>query len=157
MAAKSAGLLMHRHAASGLELLLVHPGGPFWRTKDAGAWSLPKGEIEEGEEAKAAAFREFEQELGTRPPGDAVPLGEVVQKAGKRVIGFAIEGDLDTSAIVSNAFEIEWPPRSGKVASFPEVDRAEWFSPEAARQKINSAQVTFIDRVEALVGKPSDG
>lgn len=154
MAATSAGLLMYRLAAGGLEVLLVHPGGPFWRNRDAGAWSLPKGEIEPGEEPEAAAFREFEQELGIRPTGTARSLGEITQKAGKRVVGFAIEGELDTAAIVSNAFEMEWPPRSGRIAAFPEVDRAEWFSPDAARQKVNPAQAAFIDRLEALVGKP---
>lgn len=133
-------------------MLLVHPGGPFWAKKDAGAWSIPKGELAAGEDALAAARREFEEELGSPAPEDKpVPLGEVVQKAGKRITAFAIEGDLDVAAIRSNTFEMEWPPRSGKRQSFPEVDRAGWFAPEEARTRINPGQVELIDRlVEAL-------
>ena len=154
MAATSAGLLMYRRAPSGLEILLVHPGGPFWRNRDAGAWSIPKGEIEEGEAAEAAALREFEQELGSRPSGKAVPLGEIVQKGGKRVIGFAIEGDLDTAAIASNAFEMEWPPRSGRKASFPEVDKAAYHPPTDALVRIHRGQRPIIERALTRLGWP---
>lgn len=152
MAAQSAGILLFRRPSSGLEVLLVHPGGPFWAKKDAGAWSIPKGELAAGEDALAAARREFEEELGSpAPEGTPVPLGEVVQKAGKRITAFAIEGDLDVAAIRSNTFEMEWPPRSGKRQSFPEVDRAGWFAPEEAQTRINPAQVELIARlVEAL-------
>jgi len=149
MPARSAGLLMFRRTSGRVEVLLAHPGGPFWARKDAGAWSIPKGEVEGSESTESAALREFEQELGTRPEGKLLPLGEIVQKAGKRVTAFAIEGDLDTAAIASNGFEIEWPPRSGKRQSFPEVDRAEWFTIAAAREKINPAQAELLDRLEA--------
>jgi predicted NUDIX family NTP pyrophosphohydrolase len=152
MAKRSAGLLLYRRAGRGLEVLLVHPGGPFWRTKDLGAWSLAKGEIDPGEEPAAAALREFEEETGTRLEGALVPLGEVRQAGGKTVIGFALEGDLDADAIQSITFELEWPPRSGQRQSYPEVDRAAWFTPEEARAKLNAAQAAFLDRLAALVG-----
>lgn len=151
MAKRSAGLLLYRRTGRGLEVLLVHPGGPFWRTKDLGAWSLAKGEIDPGEEPAAAALREFEEETGTRLDGVPVPLGEVRQAGGKTVIGFALEGDLDADSIRSITFELEWPPRSGKRQSFPEVDRFEFFDVEAARAKINPAQVELLDRLERLV------
>jgi predicted NUDIX family NTP pyrophosphohydrolase len=129
-------------------VLLVHPGGPFWAKKDAGAWSIPKGEYVDGEEDPlACARREFEEELGTPPPDDLVPLGEVRQKSGKRVTAWAAAGDLDPTGIVSNTFTIEWPPRSGRMREFPEIDRAAWFALDEAREKINSAQAAFLDRL----------
>ncbi len=157
-ARRSAGILLYQMREARLFVLLVHPGGPFWARKDSGAWSIPKGEFLEGDDPRAAALREFEEELGTRPAGALTPLGEVVQKGGKRVTGFAVEGDLDVAAIVSNTFEIEWPPRSGRRAAFPEVDRAEWFTLEAAREKILEGQRPFLDRLATLIGdRPAAG
>jgi predicted NUDIX family NTP pyrophosphohydrolase len=150
---RSAGLLVHRGGPVGTEVLLVHPGGPFWATRDEGAWSIPKGEIDDdGEEPLAVARREFREELGLEPPdGAPVGLGEVRLKSGKRVEAWALPGDLDVTTIVSNEFETEWPPKSGRTASFPEVDRAEWCTLDVARSKLNPAQVAFLDRlVEAL-------
>jgi predicted NUDIX family NTP pyrophosphohydrolase len=152
MAKRSAGLLLYRRRPRGLEVLLVHPGGPFWRAKDLGAWSLAKGEIDAGEEPEAAALREFEEETGTRLDGVPVPLGEVRQTGGKTVVGFALEGDLDADAIRSITFELEWPPRSGRRRAYPEVDRAGWFTLDEAREKLNAAQAAFLDRLAALVG-----
>ena len=154
---KSAGLLLFRHVGDDLEVLLVHPGGPFWANRDAGAWSIPKGECEDGEDPRAAAWREFEEELGTRPPaaleGEVLDLGEVRQKAGKTVLAWAVSGDLDPEHITSNTFEMEWPPRSGRTQSFPEVDRAGWFGLVEARERINPAQVALLERLrEALDG-----
>jgi predicted NUDIX family NTP pyrophosphohydrolase len=147
----SAGILLYRRrGASGLEVLLVHPGGPFWRNKDEGAWMIPKGLVEEGEDALACALREFEEELGTRPEGEPRPLGRVRQKGGKWVEAFALEGDLDTAAIVSNSFTVEWPPKSGRMQAFPEVDRAFWFSLEEARTKILPSQRPILDSLAAL-------
>jgi predicted NUDIX family NTP pyrophosphohydrolase len=151
MAKRSAGLLLYRRAAGGIEVLLVHPGGPFWARKDLGAWSLAKGEIDRGEEPAACALREFEEETGTRLEGAPVSLGEVRQAGGKVVLGFAIEGDLDADAIESITFEVEWPPRSGRRRSYPEVDRAAWFTLDEARDKLNPAQAAFLDRLVALV------
>jgi predicted NUDIX family NTP pyrophosphohydrolase len=150
MAKRSAGLLLYRRAARGIEVLLVHPGGPFWARKDLGAWSLAKGEIEPGEEPVACALREFEEETGTRLEGAPVPLGDVRQAGGKVVLGFALEGDLDADAIESITFEVEWPPRSGRRRTYPEVDRAAWFMLEEARQKLNPAQAAFLDRLLAV-------
>lgn len=131
-----------------MEVLLVHPGGPFWARRDAGAWSIPKGEYDSGEDPLAAARREFAEELGVAPPeGPVDDLGEVRQKAGKRVRAWAVAGDIDADAVVSNTFELEWPPRSGRMIDVPEVDRAEWFSLEAAREKINPAQAELLDRL----------
>lgn len=150
---RSAGILLHRGRGHDLEVLLVHPGGPAWANRDAGAWSVPKGEHLDGEDPLAAARREFEEELGTAPPeGDAEDLGEIRQKSGKRVRAWAIAGDLDATQIHSNTFEFEWPPRSGKLIEIPEVDRAEWFGLDVAREKINSGQVPLLDRLEALLG-----
>ncbi len=145
MAVVSAGIILCRGGA----VLLVHPGGPFWANKDAGAWSIPKGEVQPGEDPRARARVEFEEELGTTlPPGAELrELGQVKQKGGKVVIAFAADGDLDADAITSNTFEIEWPPRSGRRATFPEVDRAAWFEIDAARAKINPAQAAFLDRL----------
>jgi predicted NUDIX family NTP pyrophosphohydrolase len=153
MARRSAGLLMYRGSGPGLELLLVHPGGPFWAKKDLGAWSIPKGEYAGDEDPLAAAQREFAEETGVRPRGTFQPLGEVTQAGGKRVSAWAVEGDFDPAALVSNTFETEWPPRSGRKRSFPEVDRAAWFSPKEGRQKILAGQRPFIDRLVELVGK----
>jgi predicted NUDIX family NTP pyrophosphohydrolase len=150
MAARSAGILMHQRRNGALVVLLVHPGGPFWAKKDHGAWSIPKGEYSPEEDSEAAARREFEEELGLPAIGPLTPLGEIVQKAGKRVIAFALEGDLDTAAIRSNTCEIEWPPRSGKLLTIPEIDRAEWFSLEEARRRIIQGQLPFLDRLAAL-------
>jgi predicted NUDIX family NTP pyrophosphohydrolase len=149
----SAGILLHRAGNGGREVLLVHPGGPFWAKKDAGAWSIPKGELDLGEDPRACAIREFAEETGTMlPAGELHDLGEVRLKSGKSVVGFAAAGDLDAGAIVSNTFEIEWPPRSGRRQAFPEVDRAGWFALDAAREKLNPAQAAFVDRLEALLG-----
>lgn len=154
---RSAGILLYRRGGSGLELLLVHPGGPFWRGKDAGAWSIPKGEIAPGGGAEETALREFEEELGSAPEGNLVPLGTVRQAGGKEVEAFALEGEFDCAAFVSNMFEMEWPPRSGRIQSFPEIDRAAWFDPAAARTKINPAQAALIERLEALLGSDPAG
>jgi len=151
VAKRSAGLLMYRGSGARLAVLLVHPGGPFWARKDLGAWSIPKGEYAAGEDPLAVAQREFAEETGVTPRGEFQPLGEVVQAGGKRVSAWAVEGDLDPATIVSNVFELEWPPRSGRKRSFPEVDRAGWFSPEEAREKINAGQRAFVDRLVALV------
>jgi len=150
MAAKrSAGILLHRRAAGGaIEVLLVHPGGPFWAKKDAGAWSIPKGEYDDGEDARAAALREFEEEIGAAAPeGELVDLGEVRQRSGKVVSAWALEGDADADAIRSNTFTIEWPPRSGQTREFPEVDRGGWFGLDEAREKIVPGQAPLIDRL----------
>jgi predicted NUDIX family NTP pyrophosphohydrolase len=149
----SAGLLLFRRHR-GLEVLLVHPGGPFWAKKDEGAWSVPKGEIEPGDDARAVAAREFEEELGLAPPADDrwLDLGEVTQAGGKHVRCWAAEGDLDPAAVVSNVFEIEWPPRSGRRASFPEVDRAAWWDPDAAARLLVPAQRALVERLVAAVG-----
>ncbi len=153
MPVRSAGLLLFRRSAAGFEVLVVHPGGPFWARKDLGAWSLPKGEYDDDEDPAVCARREFAEELGTAPPdGELLDLGEVRLKSGKVVVAWAVEGDLDTAEIVSNTFETEWPPRSGRRQSFPEVDRAEWFGPDEARAKLNPAQAEFVDRLEALLG-----
>jgi predicted NUDIX family NTP pyrophosphohydrolase len=141
----SAGILLYRSTPSGLEVLLVHPGGPFWARRDRGAWSIPKGEVDEGEDLLAAARRELREETGFSAEGRALPLGEVRQRGGKRVHAWAVEGDADPVALESNTFELEWPPRSGRVRSFPEVDRAAWFGLEEARERILSGQVPFLD------------
>ena len=150
MARRSAGILMYRRSAGELIVLLVHPGGPFWRRRDLGAWTIPKGEIEAGEEPEAAARREFGEELGTPLTGTLTPLGHLRQRGGKWVEAFAVEGEFDTKHLVSNRFEMEWPPRSGQRVSFPEIDRAAWFNLDAAREKILSSQQPFLDRLEAL-------
>jgi predicted NUDIX family NTP pyrophosphohydrolase len=144
----SAGILLYRHGADGLEVLLVHPGGPVWAKRDVGAWSIPKGEYESGEEPLAAARREFAEELGTPPPGGSVrDLGEVRQKSGKVVRAFALEGDLDADAVVSNLCEFEWPPRSGRIIEIPEIDRAEWFDLQTAATKLLEAQRPLLERL----------
>ena len=146
---RSAGLLLYRGSGTGLEVLLVHPGGPVWARRDDGAWSIPKGEYEDGEQPLTAARREFEEELGSPPSAadDPIDLGEVRQKSGKLVRAWAIAGDLDVTQVTSNTFTMQWPPRSGPMCEFPEVDRAQWFGPDEARVKLNPAQVAFLDRL----------
>jgi predicted NUDIX family NTP pyrophosphohydrolase len=141
---------MYRRRDSTLEVFLVHPGGPFWAKKDAGAWSVPKGEIDPAEDPLAAARREFAEETGLAVEGRFQPLAPVTQAGGKIVQAWAVEGDLDPTALQSNSFSIEWPPRSGRQATFPEVDRAAWFPLEIARQKINPAQAALLDELEAV-------
>ena len=155
MPKRSAGLLVWRRSSGGIEVLLVHPGGPLWARKDDGAWSVPKGEIDdEDEEPLDVARREFREELGKEPPtGDRVPLGEIRQSGGKVVTAWAVEGDLDVSTIHSNTFEMEWPPRSGARRSFPEVDRAGWFTLDDAKAKLLASQAAFIDRLAGSVGR----
>jgi predicted NUDIX family NTP pyrophosphohydrolase len=149
----SAGLLMFRRTPD-LEVLLVHPGGPFFRGKDEGAWSIPKGEVDEGSDPLAAALREFSEEIGIElGRRELIPLGEIRQKGAKRVVAWAVEGNVDPSQVKSNTFEMEWPPRSGRRERFPEVDRAEFFSPAIARRKLNPAQVELVDRLERTLGK----
>ena len=149
----SAGILAYRKGARGLEVLLVHPGGPFWRKKDSGAWSIPKGEMDDARDPEYTARREFAGELGPNASiGPLQALGEVRQLGGKRVVAFAGEGHFDPAALTSNTFDIEWPPRSGRRQSFPEVDRAEWFDIELARTKMLSAQVELLDRLLAIAG-----
>jgi predicted NUDIX family NTP pyrophosphohydrolase len=145
---RSAGIVLYRAGSDGLEVLLVHPGGPFWAKKDLGAWSIPKGEYEPGEDPQACALREFEEETGTRLPAtELIELGAVTQKAGKEVTAWAARGDLDAAVVRSNSFTMEWPPRSGRRQEFPEIDRAEWFSLDEARAKLVTAQAELIDRL----------
>jgi predicted NUDIX family NTP pyrophosphohydrolase len=148
----SAGVLMFRRKNDSLEFLLVHPGGPFWKNKDDGAWTIPKGEATPDEDLLTRAQIEFEEEIGTKPSGNWIPLGSIKQKGGKTVHGWAIEGDLpDSFKLRSNTFQIEWPPRSGKLTEFPEIDRAEFFAQEIAGRKINPAQVDFLERLSATL------
>ena len=151
MAKKSAGLLLYRRSSTSFEVLLVHPGGPFWARKDIGAWSIPKGEYQPGEDSLDAAKREFEEETGISVDGTFSPLTPLKQPGGKLVEAWAIEGDLDTAAIRSNTFSIEWPPHSGKQQEFPEVDRAEWFTIEAAKEKILKGQAPFLAELQQKV------
>lgn len=147
-ARRSAGLLLYRRAPDGPHVLLGHMGGPFFARRDAGAWTVPKGEYAPGETPWDAARREFEEELGLPPPdGPAVPLGEVRQAGGKTVTAWAVEGDLDPAAVVPGTFRLEWPPRSGRVQEFPELDRVEWFTLDRARSVIVGAQTAFLDRL----------
>jgi len=154
---RSAGLVLFRQREGDeIEVLLVHPGGPFWAKKDLGAWSIPKGEHADDEDPLAAARREFAEELGQAPPdGEPVPLGEVRQKGGKRVVAWALEGDLDPATVASNTFEMEWPPRSGRLQEFPEVDRAEWFSLEEARRRILEGQIPLLEALRGGRGRSS--
>jgi predicted NUDIX family NTP pyrophosphohydrolase len=153
MPKRSAGLLMYRRRGGAVELLLVHPGGPFWAKKDDGAWSIPKGEYDDAEAPLAVAKREFAEEVGTVPDGDFLDLGEMTQAGRKVVRAFGLEGDFDVALLQSNTFEIEWPPKSGRKRSFPEVDRADWFAPDEARRKILAGQRPFIERLLAVVEK----
>ena len=142
---------MYRLVAGELEVLLVHPGGPFWARRDDGVWSIPKGEYEDGEEPLTAARREFAEELGSEPPaGEMLDLGEIRQRSGKRVCAWALAGDLDAEAVVSNNFTLEWPPRSGRMREFPEIDRAGWFDLRTARKKLNPGQVPLLERLEQV-------
>ena len=150
MAQLSAGILMWRRRDGQREVLLAHFGGPLWAKRDAGAWAIPKGLVEEGEDPAACARREFEEELGTAPVGELAPLGRIRQQGGKWVEAFAVEGDLDPERIVSNSFTIEWPPRSGRRRAFPEVDRAAWFTLAEARARILPSQRPILDRFESL-------
>jgi predicted NUDIX family NTP pyrophosphohydrolase len=143
---------MYRRAGdSALQVLLAHPGGPFWARRDLGAWSVPKGECLDGEDLLACAQREFLEETGLLPAGPFAPLGEVRQSSGKQVTAWAFEGSLDPAQLQCNPFEMEWPPKSGRMQSFPEVDRVEWFGLEAAREKILAGQAPFIDRLAAAL------
>lgn len=171
----SAGILLFRRvplltgdgkgatgAGRNLEVLLAHPGGPYWVAKDLGHWTIPKGEVELGEDVLDVARREFEEETGHRPPdGPLLTLGDIRQKSGKLVVAWAVEGDLDPSLARSNTFEMEWPPHSGLRASFPEIDRVEWFGPQEARRRLKAAQVPFLERLEealmsALAPEPGE-
>jgi predicted NUDIX family NTP pyrophosphohydrolase len=153
----SAGLLLYRGDGPGLEVLIGHPGGPFWARKDEGAWSIPKGEYAEGEDPWTAAQREFAEEVGTPPPeGPRIDFAPLRQPGGKIITAFAVRGDLDVSGAVSNTFTMEWPPRSGRLREFPEIDRVAWFDLEAARAKLLKGQRPLLDRLELAVGG-SDG
>jgi predicted NUDIX family NTP pyrophosphohydrolase len=150
MAVRSAGILLYRHGDAGPEVLLVHPGGPFWAKRDEGAWSIPKGEHADAEDPVDAARREFAEETGsTLALEDLVPLGEVRQRSGKHVEAWAAAGDLDAASVRSNTFELEWPPRSGRMQQFPEVDRAEWFGLDEAQRRLLPAQAPFVERLRA--------
>ena len=156
MAKTSAGLLMFRVSSGALQVLLVHPGGPFWAKKDERAWSIPKGELAAGEAPMTAARREFEEETGCRAQGPFIPLTPITQRGGKLVQAWAVEGDCDPAQLRSNLFSLEWPPRSGKRQQFPEVDRAEWFSVPVALQKIIPAQRGFVTELATLRSKKAD-
>jgi predicted NUDIX family NTP pyrophosphohydrolase len=155
MAKQSAGLLLYRRKDGRTEVFLVHPGGPFWKNKDEGAWSIPKGEFEAGEEPIDAAKREFQEETGFAANGEFLPLQPVRQPSGKLVHAWAQESDLDASAVKSNTFSMEWPARSGRMAQFPEIDRAAWFPLEAAREKILKGQLPFLDQLQVLANPAS--
>ena len=150
MAKQSAGLLVYRKRVNALEVLLVHPGGPLWKNKDAGAWSIPKGEFAPGEDPLSVARREFQEEIGSSINGVMMPLKAVKQRGGKTVYAWAVEADVDVSQIKSNTFTMEWPPRSGKHREFPEVDRAEWFDLSMAAEKINAGQRELIDQLQSI-------
>ena len=147
----SAGILLYRRTTEGIEVLLAHPGGPFWARRDAGAWTIPKGLVDEGEDQLDAARREFREETGVTLEGPFLPLGSVRQKGGKTVHAWACEGGMDPAALVSNTTRSEWPPRSGKWITYPEIDRCAWFTPEEARVRINAAQADLVDRLEAAL------
>ena len=152
MPRRSAGILLYNTTAAGTLLLLVHPGGPFWARKDDGAWSIPKGEYEPGDDVMQVALREFAEETGSAIAADLVPLGEFRQAGGKLVTAFAAEGDFDPAALRSNTFSVEWPPKSGRMRTFPEVDRAAWFSPAMAAQKILRSQRPIVDALLERLG-----
>lgn len=153
----SAGLLLYRHASGTLEVMLVHPGGPYWARKDIGAWSIPKGEIEPGEEALAAAQREFEEETGATAHGEFLPLHPVRLRSGKVIQAWAVQSDFDPSQLRSNLFTLEWPPKSGQQREFPEADRAGWFGIDEARMKIHPGQAPLLDDLLALLPRLSAG
>jgi predicted NUDIX family NTP pyrophosphohydrolase len=148
---KSAGILAFRKNAKGIEIFLMHPGGPFWKNKDVGAWSIPKGEIDETESEIDAAKREFEEETGIKIKGELIALQPIRQKNGKLVTAWALDQDIDAAGITCNLFEMEWPPKSGKYQQFPEMDRAEWFSVTTAKEKIIPAQAALIDQLEEIL------
>ena len=151
MAKQAAGILLYKQTSHGLEVLLAHPGGPLWARKDLGAWTIPKGQFGADESALEAAKREFEEEMGSAARGDFIELGSIRQPSGKVVHAFTAESDFDAKTVKSNLFTLEWPPRSGRMGEFPEVDRAQWFSMEEARQKILKGQEPFLDRLLALL------
>jgi predicted NUDIX family NTP pyrophosphohydrolase len=151
MAKKSAGILLYRYISGCLEVLLVHPGGPFWAKKDAGAWSIPKGELEENEDPLAAARREFEEETGSAAAGEVIPLKPLRQPSGKIVYAWAIKGDFDPASLKSNAFTLEWPPKSGRQQEFPEIDQAGWFSMPVAGKKIHPGQAGFLTQLTRML------
>jgi predicted NUDIX family NTP pyrophosphohydrolase len=153
MPPRSAGVLPYKRGKNGLAVLLVHPGGPYWRRKDKGAWQIPKGMIEEGEDPESAARREAEEELGVRLTAALQPLGELRQAGGKRVEAFAVEQEIDTAAVTSMSFEMEWPPRSGRMQSFPEVDAARWFDLAEAAEQMLLSQRPFLERLQALLDR----
>ena len=152
MPKRSAGILLYRHTPAGLEVFLVHPGGPFWAKKDAGAWGIPKGECQPGENALAAAMRELVEETGFRPEGLYVALGSFRQSSAKTVEVWALEGDVDPAKLRSNTFKMEWPPKSGRMQEFPEVDRAAWFTPPEAAGKILKGQVPILEALYSQLG-----
>ena len=152
---QSAGILVYRRVAGEVQVLLVHPGGPFWAGKDDGAWSIPKGECNPGEDPLRAALREFEEETGTAIGGEFTPLAPIKQRSGKTVCVWAVEGDFDAANIKSNLFSLEWPPHSGRMVEFPEVDRGAWFALAAARRKILPGQSGFLDQLSAHLGMPA--
>jgi len=153
MRAHSAGILLYKRVDRELFVLLAHPGGPFWRRRDVGAWTIPKGEYEQDEEPLVAARREFCEELGIDPPASLQPLGEIKQKSGKHVVAFTAEGDFDVTQLRSNSFEIEWPPRSGRMHSFPEIDKVAWFTLDVARRMILPAQVELLTRLATWLSR----
>ena len=150
---QSAGLLLYRKFKNHLEVFLVHPGGPFWKNKDENTWSIPKGEFDESEEPLRAAIREFLEETGIPVSGEFIELQPIIQKGGKKVFAWALEKNIDAAAIQSNHFEMEWPPRSGKMSLFPETDKAEWFALSDARKKILTGQLSFLDQLEGMLEK----
>ena len=154
MAKQSAGILLYRKTGNGLQVLLVHPGGPFFKNKDTGVWSIPKGEFLDDEDPLAAAKREFLEETGQSIDGSFTVLNPVTLKSGKKIYAWAVEGNIDHETITSNFFEMEWPPKSAKMQSFPEVDRAGWFDVETAKEKVNAAQVAFIEELQPLLNPP---
>ncbi len=154
MPVSSAGVLLYRRSPGGIEVLLGHPGGPFWARRDEGAWSIPKGEYADGEDPRAAAAREFAEETGaTLPDGPQLDLGTVRLPSGKRLTAYAVEGDLDPARAVSNTFEMQWPPRSGRMQAFPEIDRVEWFDPARARVKLARGQAELVERLISALGE----
>jgi len=157
MAKTSAGLLLFRRPGPDVEVLLVHPGGPLWAKKDDGAWSIPKGELNDDEEPLAAAVRECQEELGVLVSGEFLPLMPLKQPSGKLVLAWAVQADFEPRTLNSNTFQMEWPPRSGNRQAFPEVDQAAWFPPEVARQKILKGQAPFIDQLLTLLGADGEG
>jgi len=152
----SAGILLYRRRAGALEVFIVHPGGPFWAKKDDGAWSIPKGEYKEGDDALETARREFQEETGFKVEGQCVPLQSLKQPSGKVVFGWAVEGDIDPKRLHSNAFQMEWPPKSGNQREFPEVDRGGWFGLGEARRKLLPGQVPFLNQLSKILGEPED-